>query len=46
MKSINIIRTVLIAASAVLIVLGVLLGGYGDTLAKLIRICMECIGLG
>ncbi len=36
----------LFAAAAVLIVLGVLNGGAQDVLAKAVKICSECIGLG
>ena len=36
----------LFLAAAVLIVLGVLNGGAQDVLAKAIKICSECIGLG
>ena len=28
------------------LVLGLLQGGYRDTLQKAIRICLECIGIG
>ena len=40
------LRTVLYAAAALLIVLGVLNGGLNDVLVKAINICTECIGLG
>ena len=36
----------LFAGALVLIVLGVLNGGARDVLAKAIKICSECIGLG
>lgn len=36
----------LFAAAILLIVLGVLNGGALDVLAKAIRLCSECIGLG
>jgi hypothetical protein len=36
----------LFCAAAVLIVLGVLNGGARDVLAKAVKICSECIGLG
>lgn len=36
----------LFAAAALLIVLGVLNGGARDVLAKAVKICSECIGLG
>ena len=37
---------VLLAAAILLIVLGAINGGALDVLAKAIRICSECIGLG
>ena len=36
----------LIFVSAVLIVLGALNGGARDVLAKAVKICSECLGLG
>lgn len=36
----------LLAAALLLIVLGVLNGGARDVLAKAVKICSECIGLG
>lgn len=42
----NAARLVLLAAAAVLIVLGVSNGGMFDVLVKAINICTECIGLG
>ena len=36
----------LFAAAVLLVVLGVLNGGARDVLAKAIKICSECIGLG
>ena len=43
---INAVRTVLLIAAVVLIVLGVFNGGARDVLVKAINICTECIGLG
>lgn len=37
---------VLMCGGAVLVILGVLNGGARDMLAKGIKICSECIGLG
>ena len=34
------------AAGAAALVLGLVQGGYRDTLQKAIRICLECIGIG
>ena len=42
----NILRGVIIAASVALIALGIMNGGMADVLAKAIKICTECIGLG
>ncbi len=36
----------LFAAAVLLIVLGVANGGARDAMAKAVRICMECIGIG
>ena len=41
-----ILRTAVLAAALVLIVLGILNGGLEDVLAKGAAICTECIGLG
>lgn len=40
------IRTALLAAALGLILLGALNGGARELLAKAVRICSECIGLG
>ena len=45
-KGIWILRVAVLVAAVVLIVLGILNGGMKDVLAKAIRICTECIGLG
>lgn len=39
-------RAILLAASAALIIHGVLNGGLWDVLVKAVNICTECIGLG
>lgn len=36
----------LLCAALVLVVLGVVNGGARDVLAKAVKICSECIGLG
>lgn len=36
----------LFTAGVLLVVFGVLNGGAGDVLAKAVRICLECIGIG
>ena len=33
-------------AAVALVVLGIFNGGMGDVLAKAVKICTECIGLG
>lgn len=45
-KTMNWIRTGVIAAAAVLILLGALGGGWMDVLTKAAAICTECVGLG
>ena len=39
-------KIIIIALSAIFILLGVLNGGMADVLGKAIKICTECIGLG
>ena len=34
------------ALGAAALILGLIQGGYHDTLQKAIRICLECIGIG
>ena len=36
----------ILAVAVVLIVVGILNGGFGDVLEKAKKTCMECIGLG
>ena len=45
-KAVNIARYVIACISVVLIILGILNGGMADVLAKAVKICTECIGLG
>lgn len=45
-RSVWLVRTVLLIFAAVMIVVGIFNGGMGDVLAKAVRICTECIGLG
>lgn len=40
------IRRGILAAAAVLLVLGIFQGGHTDVRNKAIRICYECIGIG
>ena len=40
------LRGALYLAAAVLVILGILNGGLRDVLAKAVKICTECIGLG
>lgn len=46
MKRITCLRLALLLIAVALIVLGVFRGGADDMLAKAVRICGECIGLG
>lgn len=46
MKKLTALRLALFLAAAALILLGVTNGGAADVLAKAIRVCAECIGLG
>ena len=45
-KRLLIIRLAVAALAVILIVLGIFNGGMADVLAKAIKICTECIGLG
>ncbi len=40
------LRGALYLAAAALVILGILNGGLRDVLAKAVKICTECIGLG
>lgn len=42
----TVIRVVLCAVAVLLIVFGILNGGARDVLAKAVKICSECIGIG
>ena len=42
----KILRTVILAIAAAMIIAGILNGGLGDVLAKGATVCSECIGLG
>ena len=39
-------RYLIVGAAVALVVLGIFNGGMGDVLAKAVKICTECIGLG
>ena len=39
-------RLLTLAAGGVLLVLGMMQGGYRDTLVKAVHICLECVGIG
>lgn len=39
-------KGLLLITAAVFIGIGVSFGGYGDTLSKAAKICLECIGIG
>ena len=40
------LRIVVLAAAAVFLAIGLLRGEFSDVLAKAMRICLECIGIG
>ena len=42
----NAIRIIIFGAGALSLALGILQGGYLDTLQKAVRICLECVGIG
>ena len=42
----DIVRYVIIAVAVLLVVMGIFNGGMADVLAKAVKICTECIGLG
>lgn len=42
----NVIRAALCVLAALFIALGIWNGGMRDVIAKAVRICMECIGIG
>ena len=46
MKRKTVVRAVLCAVAVLLIVYGILNGGARDVLAKAVKICSECIGIG
>lgn len=45
-KKIRTVRLLTACAGAAALVCGILQGGYEDTLAKAVRICLECVGIG
>ncbi len=42
----KIIRIVVLSAGVLSLALGLMQGGYGDTLQKAVKLCMECVGIG
>ena len=46
MKKNAVIRIALYLVAALFLYLGVTNGGMRDVMAKAVRICMECIGIG
>ncbi len=42
----TIVKWIILAAAVILLLIGVLTGGFDDVRARAIRICMECIGIG
>ena len=45
-KALPLIRTVLLAAALLFLILGYCTGGTADVMTKAINICTECVGLG
>ena len=46
MRKKTVIRLALAGAGVLALVLGVIQGGYRDTLQKAVYICLECVGIG
>ena len=46
MKKLGWLRAALFALAGALIALGIANGGAHDVLAKAVKICLECIGIG
>lgn len=42
----TVIRIIILGAGVLSLALGILQGGYGDTLQKAVKLCMECVGIG
>ena len=42
----SLIRIILLAAGVIMVLFGVLRGEAGIVLAKAIRLCLECVGIG
>lgn len=45
-RAVTVLRVVLLAAAAILLLAGLFTGGAADVLTKAVNICTECIGLG
>ena len=45
-KNRNLIRILLLTGGIVLLVTGLMTGGFDDVRRKAVMICMECIGIG
>ncbi|MBQ8951365.1 MAG: hypothetical protein IJ065_09500 [Eubacterium sp.] len=42
----TVIRCIILVVALVLIIYGLMSGGFRDVMSKAIRICYECIGIG
>lgn len=45
-KRLTAARLLIAGAGVLSLALGIAQGGYQDTLAKAVRICLECVGIG
>lgn len=46
MRRRDMIRVLLAVAGALALAVGVMQGGFQDTLRKAVYLCMECVGIG
>ncbi len=45
-RSKRIIRITLLLAGFVMLLMGIVTGGYRDVWTKAVMVCMECVGIG
>lgn len=46
MEKKTLLRLLLALMAVACICLGLFQGGYGDTMEKAVRLCLECVGIG